>query len=69
MNIDLKKLSRLQAMLAEYEKINGTVSANIGDAISCTAGCAGTCAGAVICALLGVFIDVEQSQNKHNQKK
>ena len=45
MNIDLKKLSRLQAMLAEYEKINGTVSANIGDAINCTAGCAGTCAG------------------------
>lgn len=47
MNIDLQKLGRLQAMLAEYEKVNGAVSANMSDAINtgCTAGCAGDCQG------------------------
>ena len=45
MNIDKKIIIRLQAMLAEYEKVNGTVSANMSDAINagCTAGCAGSC--------------------------
>ena len=34
MNIDLKEINKLQTMLAEYKKINGTVSANMSDAIN-----------------------------------
>lgn len=51
MNIDKKIISRLQTMLAEYEKVNGMVSANMRDAINtdCTGGCRARCNG--LCAI------------------